>query len=432
VSSIVTAKPPQRDYRIGFISTRFAGTDGVSLEAEKWASVLERLGHTCFYFAGLSDRPEERSYVVPEALFTHTDISFIYIESFTQRYRPPRVSSLVTEIKDHLKQQLEAFVRQFDIDLLIAENCLTIPMNIPLGIALTEFIAETGIPTIAHHHDFYWERDRYLLNCVADYLSMAFPPRLPSILHVVINSIAGNQMSLRTGNSSMLIPNVMDFHHPPEDADDYVTDLRRDLGIQPGERFFLQPTRVVQRKGIEHALELTKRLGIPARLIISHASGDERDDYEKRVRDYASMLHVPVNFVADIIQYKRGETDDGRKIYSLEDVFIESDLVTYPSTIEGFGNAFLEAIYFRKPIVVNGYSIYDVDIKPKGFRVVEFQGYITDNTVRQTQEVLEDQDLRHEIVEHNFELGKRFYSYAVLERHLKTLITDAFGEHQPW
>jgi lactate dehydrogenase-like 2-hydroxyacid dehydrogenase len=31
-------------HRVGFISTRFAGTDGVSLEAAKWAEVLERLG----------------------------------------------------------------------------------------------------------------------------------------------------------------------------------------------------------------------------------------------------------------------------------------------------------------------------------------------------------------------------------------------------
>ena len=30
---------------IGFISTRIAGTDGVSLEIEKWTEVLERNGY---------------------------------------------------------------------------------------------------------------------------------------------------------------------------------------------------------------------------------------------------------------------------------------------------------------------------------------------------------------------------------------------------
>ena len=43
--------------RIGFISTRFHGTDGVSLEAAKWAEVFEKyLGHECFWFAGPNTR----------------------------------------------------------------------------------------------------------------------------------------------------------------------------------------------------------------------------------------------------------------------------------------------------------------------------------------------------------------------------------------
>ena len=46
-----------RPLNIGFISFRFQGTDGVSLETSKWAEVLEEMGHTCYYFSGLSDRP---------------------------------------------------------------------------------------------------------------------------------------------------------------------------------------------------------------------------------------------------------------------------------------------------------------------------------------------------------------------------------------
>ncbi len=186
----------------------------------------------------------------------------------------------------------------------------------------------------------------------------------------------------------MLIPNVMDFENPPAPPDDYVSDLRAHLNIAPDEFLILQPTRVVQRKGIEHAIELLHRLellGIKARLVISHASGDEGNSYEQRVRDFAALLKVPALFVADIILDQRGQTADGHKIYTLGDVYQQADLVTYPSTIEGFGNAFLEAIYFRRPIVVNAYSIYSIDIKPKGFRVIEFDGYITDDCVRQTR-----------------------------------------------
>ncbi|MBW2570568.1 MAG: hypothetical protein JRE47_14695 [Deltaproteobacteria bacterium] len=56
---------------IGFVSTRFAGTDGVSLESSKWAEVFKKNGHRCFWFAGELDREPEKSYLVPEAHFHH-------------------------------------------------------------------------------------------------------------------------------------------------------------------------------------------------------------------------------------------------------------------------------------------------------------------------------------------------------------------------
>ena len=52
---------------IGFISTRIAGTDGVSLEIEKWTQVLERNGYRCFYFSGENDRDPDKCMLVPEA-----------------------------------------------------------------------------------------------------------------------------------------------------------------------------------------------------------------------------------------------------------------------------------------------------------------------------------------------------------------------------
>ena len=68
---------------IGFISTRFAGTDGVSLETAKWATILERMGHTCFYFSGECDRPDGKCYLVPEAFYRHPSIDAINETVFT-------------------------------------------------------------------------------------------------------------------------------------------------------------------------------------------------------------------------------------------------------------------------------------------------------------------------------------------------------------
>ncbi len=95
-----------------------------------------------------------------------------------------------------------------------------------------------------------------------------------------------------------------------------------------------------------------------AKLVISHTSDDEGHDYEQRVIEYSKLMIVNKIFVSDIINEQRGYTKTGKKIYTLNDIYPHADLVTYPSGYEGFCNAFLEAIYFRKPVVVNNYSIF--------------------------------------------------------------------------
>jgi mannosylglucosylglycerate synthase len=417
-----------KSHNIGFISTRFAGTDGVSLETSKWAEVLEEMGHTCFYFAGLSERPAERSMVVPEAFYRHPEIKARHDKFFQGERRTADDTLWIHHWRDIFRTHLYRFINEFELDVLIPQNILAIPLNIPLALALTEIIAETEIPTIAHHHDFAWERKRFLVNGVWDYIAMAFPPTgLASLQHVVINSQARYQLARRRGVGSALIPNVMDFAKPAATPDDYSADLRQALGLEADELLILQPTRVIQRKGIEHAIELVSRLKRKARLVISHAAGDEGDDYERRVRQYAQLLDVPAIFVSDIFDDKRGYTADGRKVYNLWDVYPHADLVTYPSVVEGFGNAFLEAIYFRKPIVVNNYSVYATDIKPKGFEAIEFDDYVTEETVAQTRLVLDNPALAHRMCETNYDLAAHHFSYEMLRSKLRVQLANVFG-----
>ncbi len=375
---------------VGFVSFRIAGTDGVSLETKKWADVLAKNNCTCYYLGGEVDTADEVSMVAPFFHFQEPEVRETYQACFAGKNRPHQLTATLHEHREHIKGALYEFVDRFSIDILIPENALTIPLNVPLGMALTEFIAETGINTVAHHHDFFWERKRFLVNCVWDYLNACFPPHLPSIHHVVINSSGGNQLALRTGISSTLIPNVMDFEAPAPGIDEYNADVRDALGVAEDELFVLQPTRVVQRKGIEHAIELVARLGRKAALVISHASGDEGYEYQRRIKEYSDMLGIRAIFVDNLIADERKQTADGRKVYSLDDVYPHADLVTYPSVFEGFGNAFLEAVYFRKPIVVNNYSIYSHDIKPLGFRVVEMDDFVSEDTIRRTQELLDN------------------------------------------
>lgn len=414
--------------KIGFISTRFHGNDGVSLETEKWASVLKKMGYKDYYFAGMCDRDPKRSMVVPEAFFDHPKILGIQERCFKVYKRTSEVTGEIHALRRKLKGALYRFLNRFGIDIIIAENCISLPMNLPLGLALTELIAETGIPTIAHHHDFYWERPRFYVNAVQDILNTAFPPSLPSIQHVVIQTQADRELSYRTGLSPVVIPNVLDFKKEPPRINHYNADLREAFGISKDDFFILQPTRVVARKGIEHTIEVVSRLKNPkVKVVITHSTTDEGDAYYRRICSYAEHLGVQLIMKPEIIGDRRGRTADRRKIYTLWDVYPHADLVSYPSTYEGFGNAFIEAIYFKKPILVNRYSAYVMDIRPLGFEVLEMEGWVTDKVIEEIRQLIKRSDAYLNKAEKNYRLAARFFSFELLRRRLKNLLINFEG-----
>ena len=114
-------------------------------------------------------------------------------------------------------------------------------------------------------------------------------------------------------------------------------------------------------------------------------------------------------------------------VSTLDEVYAAADLIAYPSLYEGFGNALLEAFYFRKPVLVNRYSIFISDIEPKGFKVIAMDGFLTRNVLEHVRRVIGDEQYRQGMVDYNYELGKAFFSYAVLRRKLRSLITNFTG-----
>ncbi|MEL0004526.1 MAG: glycosyltransferase family 4 protein [Opitutales bacterium] len=413
---------------IGFVSTRFAGQDGVSLESAKWAEVLWEDRHVSFWYSGESDRNPDISHVVPEAYFGFSENQWINERIWKGEQRDRFVTERIRALADYLKSTLYRFVEKFAIDIIVPQNCLAIPMHVPLGIALTEFLSETRMPAIAHHHDFYWERTRFSVNCIPEYLDMSFPPKLGNMRDVVINQEAQEQLALRKGSASLVIPNVFDFENPPEPVDDYASDVREELGLNEDDFFILQPTRVVPRKGIEQAIKLVSLLKDPrCKLVISHEAGDEGYEYLGMLEQLAKEEGVDMRIVADRVGEVRQRDSEGRKVYTLWDLYHHADFVTYPSTYEGFGNALLEAIYFRKPVLINRYSIFVRDIEPKGFRLLTMDGFVTPTIARQVRQILTDSDLCEEVVNHNYEVARQFYSYSTIRSNLRAFIADLTG-----
>jgi glycosyltransferase involved in cell wall biosynthesis len=414
---------------IGFVSTRFAGIDGVSLEAGKWADVLEAEGYNCFWFAGELDKDPEKSYLAPEAHFKHHYNLWINRQVFGKTDRTSSVMASIENLKNILRGRLQEFMAQFHIDLLIVENALAIPLNIPLGLALSELISEVQIPTIAHHHDFFWERNRLRINAVGDYLHNFFPPRSPRIQHVVINSMARFDLVRRRGIKATIIPNVLDFDNPqPVNHRDYKYFLES-FGLNQNHKTILQPTRIIQRKGIEHAIDLVENLKDPrCKLLISHKAGDEGLEYAEWIKNYALQHGVDLRLAQKSISSPWLHPRHHVNGHSLWNVYAHADFVTFPSLYEGFGNAFLEAIYFKKPLLVNRYATFVSDIEPKGFDLVKMDGEVTAKTVQEVRTILDSPDKTAEMVNRNYHIAKKHYSYEVLRCLLNPIVDQLLGK----
>lgn len=413
--------------RIGFISTRLNGTDGVSLEVEKWATVLHRMGHELFYCAGELGGYASKGTLIPKLHFDHQNIISFSHQAFGEGAPEQDGEKLADEIyesADEIRAPLRHFIRVNRLNLIVVENALTIPMNLPLGISLTGLIAELGLDTIAHHHDFFWERQRFQSNNILDMLDTAFPAKLPTIQHVTINSIAQRRLKDRRGIDSLVIPNVHDFATPAPEIDSYNRDFREALGLSEDDLFILQPTRVIQRKGIEMAIAMVRRLDMPNKhLFITHRAHDEGLEYWRWLKREAGVMRVDLRLIDHLIGSERGKVN-GHKIYSLWDAYPHADLVTYPSTYEGFGNALLESIYFKRLTVVNRYPVYNADIGPLGFDFVELDGFVDDDAVSKTEELLKEPDRVREMTEKNYKVAQDNFSLEVLEKKLKAVINN--------
>lgn len=415
--------------RIGFVATRLFGVDGVTFEAAKWEAVLERMGHEIRLLAGEIDALRPNTRMVPPMHFSFPPAARVTAAAFDPGSDPDAVRAEIDRLADQLMPLLRSWVDLQEIEMLVVENAWAIPMHLPLAIALRRLVEETRMPVIGHHHDYWWERERFAHCVVPDVLDAAFPPDLPGIRHVSINTLAADQLRRRRGITSAVVPNVFDFSlGRPRPHPAVRRTLRSELGM--GERGLLvvQPTRVVPRKGIELAIELVGRLrDRHAVLLITSPAGDEGLEYLVELERLAESSGVQLRYAADRFT-PDFEGKPLRPAHSLHDAYLAADLITYPSLYEGYGNALVEAIYYGKPTVVNRYAVYDADIRPIGFELIEIDGAVTTDTVREVRRALAEPKRQARIARRNFELGRQHLSYEVLQRRLARWIRKLTSE----
>jgi glycosyltransferase involved in cell wall biosynthesis len=293
---------------LAVISYRLGGQDGVSVEAAKWAAAFAKLGFdvTTVAGTGIADR------LVPglamDAVVTD-------------------VASLRSEVADALS----------GADVVLVENLCSLPLNPVAG----EVVAETlrGRPAILRHHDLAWQRPRLE--------RFGPPPTDPAWRHVCINARSRRELSAR-GIEAEVFYNSFDPDPPPGDR----KSGRDAFGLVGDDLVVLQPTRAIARKNVAGGVRLAIALGAAYWLL-----GPPEDGYDRELER--------------LVEVGRRETE----VYlgpawpgaTMADAYAACDVVTLPSSWEGFGNPSVESALFRRPLAVGPYPV-GRELRNLGFR----------------------------------------------------------------
>ncbi len=440
-------------FKVGIISGKLGDVDGVSLEVDKWIDVLNGMGHEVHTIAGkygtvLTSLPEDQQFTLPGIRFDSEEQKwyesqvFPHLQKHPPHITPKRKKMILDKLQfegNEIANRMFEYVQNNDIDVIVAQNTNAMPMTLLGGMGVYELASEKRVATIFHHHDFWWERSRFSNSHIEGLLGRIMPPTDPGLEHVVLSSYAAHVLRSIKRVHPKLVPNCEDFDNPVW-KDEYNSSFRADLGFREDDILVIQPTRIVRRKRIEDSVALVGRFveKYPqyknrTHFIISLYQGDEPDEnYIQQIQAMGEKMGIPVHLIAERVASERGTDAEGRKMYTNRDVLANADIVTYLPIWEGFGNALLEAIAAKVPVVTTTYLVYKTDIGILKLKNVEILDQyddtgmliIPDSAVEQMHTLITDKGVRDDAVEQNFEICAAAFGYGTLREKIGNIIYD--------
>ncbi|HAA85760.1 MAG TPA: glycosyl transferase family 1 [Kosmotogaceae bacterium] len=442
--------------RIGLVHFRSGEKDGVSLEMEKWETVLRRRGHDVKYVSG--SLGGKAGYEIPEMTYDAQENAELHEHCFSELKIPEsELKRRIEEYSDSIEKRLLRDFEEWQPELLIVNNIWSLGHNLAAAMAIRRSVEKSGIRAVGVHHDFYWERKRFA-NPTCDFVEQLLhencPPSHVAIEHVTINSLAQKELQDRKNLESRVIPNVFYFDQEPWERDAFNMDMRSRLHIGETDLVFLQATRIVERKAIEMAIDFVsyfskvhldgirgktlyngRSVDDHSRAIICLAGSPEQEsmDYNNRIHHFALARDVRLVDAYEIVNAVRSLVPEKR--YGLWDAYTMADFFTYTSVIEGWGNQFLEAIFARLPVIVFEYPVFKNDIAPLGFWTFSLGDQFSEHNelLHVPQERIEQEaskfsreivrrDFVKQKLSDNFEIGSKHLSLKALEKHLLELL----------
>ena len=272
-------------------------------------------------------------------------------------------------------------------DLVVVENVCSLPRNRQATAALAGVLA--GRPAILHHHDLPWQREEF-----GDL--PGWPPDDPAWRHVTINEHSRKELADR-GLAATTV--YSGFPVPAPGRNELA---RGRLGVAPGWRLLLQPTRAIPRKNVPAGLAMAEALGADYWL-----TGPSEDGYGPELERLLAAATARVH----------------RRIpegLTVDDAYAACDAVVLPSTWEGFGAPLIEASLHRRPLAVGDYPVAR-ELAAFGFR------WFPSHDPGPLGAFLDRPDPA--LLERNHAIARRHFSLDALATQLVALLTDAGWGH---
>jgi glycosyltransferase involved in cell wall biosynthesis len=290
--------------RAAFLSFRFGATDGVSVVARTWMHAMDAMGFDVVTVTGSPTQATPFPARVVEGL------------------------GLEPSIDDReLDAPLDAALD--DVDVVVVENLLTIPINLEASAAAARVLA--GRAALVHHHDPPWHRERFAH-------ITELPATDPAWRHVAITQLLAGELAER-GIDATVIHNA--FAPPPTRTDAERAAIRRHVrdavGLGEQELVVAHPVRAIERKNVPAALALCEALGATYWLL-----GPAEEGYRPQLDRLLGAARCRV------VHHPWPDP---------EGIYLAADHITFPSTWEGFGNPPIEAALHRRTVSVGDYPV---------------------------------------------------------------------------
>jgi mannosylglucosylglycerate synthase len=337
--------------RAAIVSFRLGGADGISIAAGNLARCLEALGCSVTTIAG-EGRPDQ---LIPGLTPANPN--------------PPSA------------QELDAALD--GVDLVVAENILTIPLDPPTSAVVAAVVADRR--TLVRHFDPPWQRAPVPGGS-------ALPHDGPHWLHVAPSALTTSELRDRGFDAHTFRPPITIGPSALSRA-----KARRWLGVTPSELTCLHPVRAIPRKEVPTALAIAETLGG-----VYWLTGAAEENYGPQLT--SALSRSPVRAI------RRSFDRIG-----LGAAYAASDVVLFPSSWEGLGLPPIEAAMCRRLAIVGEYPIA-TELREAGF------WWPTVQEVSLVEDLLDDRESLREVVESNLAVANRHFGLPTATTNLADLL----------